>query len=71
MVLVLSVVLMFGLQDVMAAQAPIYLGAAGRFAVLAGSEITSVAPSDIWGEVGLSSAARSKIAGLTAAEVVE
>ncbi len=53
-----------------AAQAPLDLGSARRFAVLAGSEITSVPTSAITGDVGLSPAARSNIAGLTQMEVV-
>ena len=68
--LILAVALMFLHHDAMTAQAPIDLGTAGRFAVLAGSEITSVPPSDIWGDVGLSPAARSKISGLPPAKVV-
>ncbi len=68
--LILAVALMFLHHDAMAAQAPIDLGSASRFAVLAASEITSVPSSDIWGDVGLSPAARSKITGLTPAEVV-
>lgn len=52
-----------------AAQPSINLGAAGRFAVLAASEITSVPTSAIRGDVGLSPAARSNIAGLTPGEV--
>lgn len=69
-VLVLAVALIFQHQDAMSAQAPIDLGAASRFAVLAGSEITSIPTSDIRGGVGLSPAARSKIAGLTPVEVL-
>ena len=68
--LVVAVALMLLHQNAMAAQAPIDLGSASRFAVLAASEITSVPPSDIWGDVGLSPAARSKISGLPPAEVV-
>jgi hypothetical protein len=45
------------------------LRAAGGFAVLAGSEITSIPTSSINGNVGLSPSARSKIAGLTPVEV--
>ena len=68
--LVVAVALMLLHQNAMAAQAPIDLGSASRFAVLAASEITSVPPSDIWGDVGLSPAARSKISGLPPAKVV-
>lgn len=57
-------------QKTTAGQAPLDLGAASRFAVLAGSEITSVPTSAITGDVGLSPAARSDIAGLTLPEVV-
>jgi hypothetical protein len=52
-----------------AGQPAVNLGGAARFAVLAGSEITSVPTSAIKGDVGLSPAARSKIAGLTPVEV--
>ena len=68
--LVVALALMFLHHIAMAAQAPIDLGSAGRFAVLAASEITSVPTSAITGDVGLSPAARSKIAGLTPTEVV-
>jgi hypothetical protein len=57
-------------QEATAGQAPVDLGSAARFAVLAASEITGVPTSDIRGDVGLSPAARSKIVGLTPAEVV-
>ena len=53
-----------------AGQTPVDLGTAGRFAVLAATEITSVPTAAVKGDVGLSPAARSKIAGLTAPEVV-
>src|SRR4030095_17020315 len=66
----LAVAVIFPHQDATAAQAPLNLGSAGRFAVLAASEITSVPTSVINGDVGLSPAARSKIAGLTPVEVV-
>jgi hypothetical protein len=56
-------------QDITAQQAPVSLGAAEGFAVLAGSEITSIPTSSIKGDVGLSPSARSKIAGLTPVEV--
>jgi len=39
-------------------QAPLNLGAASRFAILAGSEISSVPTSAITGDVGLSPAPR-------------
>ena len=45
------------------------LRSAGAFAVLAGSDITSIPTSSINGNVGLSPSARSKIAGLTPVEV--
>ncbi|HUS35057.1 MAG TPA: ice-binding family protein, partial [Verrucomicrobiae bacterium] len=57
------------LREVTAAQAPVNLRGTARFAVLAASEITSVPVAAIKGDVGLSPAARSKIAGLTAPEV--
>ena len=66
----LAVALIFPHPDALAGQAPVNLGSTSRFAVLAASEITSVPPSEIWGDVGLSPAARSKISGLTPAEVV-
>ncbi|MGZ8938957.1 MAG: ice-binding family protein, partial [Limisphaerales bacterium] len=53
-----------------AQQAPVNLGSASGFAVLAGSEITSIPTSSIKGDVGLSPSARSKIAGLTPVEVI-
>src|SRR3954462_10530420 len=53
-----------------AGQPTINLGGTARFAVLAASEITSVPTSAIKGDVGLSPAARSKIAGLTPVEVI-
>lgn len=68
--LFLAVAVIFPHPDAMAGQAPVNLGSTSRFAVLAASEITSVPPSEIWGDVGLSPAARSKITGLTPAEVV-
>jgi len=68
--LVPAIALMILHHGAMAAQAPIDLGSAGRFAVLAASEITGVPTSAITGDVGLSPAARSKIAGLTPAEVL-
>lgn len=45
------------------------LGAAESFSILAGSEITNIPDSSISGDVGLSPAAGSNIAGLTALEV--
>ena len=45
------------------------LGEAASFAILAGTEITNVPTSVITGDVGLSPAAGSNIAGLTSAEV--
>src|SRR5205085_5288894 len=54
---------------VLAAQAPVNLRGTARFAVLAASEITSVPTAAVKGDVGLSPAARSKIAGLTSPEV--
>jgi hypothetical protein len=68
--LVLAVAVMAPHSDATAGQAPVNLGSASRFAVLAASEITSVPTSAIKGDVGLSPAARSKIAGLTPVEVV-
>jgi hypothetical protein len=64
----LTALLLFSPAIGMAAQPSINLGAASRFVVLAGSEITSVPTAQIIGDVGLSPAARSKI-GLTPAEV--
>lgn len=51
------------------AQATVNLRSTSRFAVLAGSGITSVPTSDIRGDVGVSPSARSTIAGLTPVEV--
>lgn len=56
-------------REVTAARAPVNLRGTARFAVLAASEITSVPTAAIKGDVGLSPAARSKIAGLTLPEV--
>jgi hypothetical protein len=53
----------------LAQQATVNLRSAGGFAVLAGSDITSIPTSSINGDVGLSPSARSKIAGLTPVEV--
>lgn len=55
--------------DVEAAQQAVDLRSTSRFAVLAGSGITSVPSSDIRGDVGVSPSARSTIAGLTPVEV--
>ena len=52
-----------------AAQAPVDLRSTSRFAVLAGSGVSSVPFAAIKGDVGLSPAARSKITGLTPGEV--
>ena len=67
--LVLAVAVMAPHPDATAGQPPVNLGSASRFSVLAASEITSVPTSAIKGDVGLSPAARSKIAGLTPVEV--
>ncbi len=56
-------------QNATAAQAAIEMGSAGRFAVLAGSGISSIPTSAIRGDVGVSPSARSKLTGLTAVEV--
>lgn len=50
-------------------QAPVALGAAEDFVVLAASLISSIPTSAITGDVGLSPAAGSEITGLTAVEV--
>ena len=68
--LVLAVAVMAPHPDATAGQPPVNLGSASRFSVLAASEITSVPTSAIKGDVGLSPAARSKIAGLTPVEVI-
>ncbi len=52
-----------------AAQAPVPLGAADSFAVLAGTQITNVPTSAISGDVGLSPATGASIIGLGCAEV--
>jgi hypothetical protein len=67
--LILAAGLMIPNLNATAAQAPVNLGSTSRFAVLAGSAVTSVPTSAIKGDVGLSPAARSKITGLTAVEV--
>ena len=56
--------------SVEAAQTPVDLRTAARFAVLGGSGVSSIPTSAIIGDVGLSPAARSKITGLTGVEVV-
>jgi hypothetical protein len=48
---------------------PVPLGSAGNFSILAGAGITNVPTSVISGDVGLSPAAGSFVAGLTCAEV--
>lgn len=53
----------------LAAQAPVPLGTAGSFSVLAGSGITNVPTSVISGDVGLSPAAGSFITALACSEV--
>ncbi|MDB6037213.1 MAG: hypothetical protein JWM99_1054 [Verrucomicrobiales bacterium] len=67
--LAVSSILLFSQAAVTAGQLPVELGAADQFAILAGSEITSIPTSAIKGDVGLSPAARSKIVGLTPVEV--
>jgi hypothetical protein len=68
--LVLAAAVVLPHPDATAGQAPVNLGSASRFAVLAASEIASVPTDALTGDVGLSPAARSKITGLTAVEVV-
>lgn len=55
--------------ELQASQATVDLRSTSRFAVLAGSGITSVPTSDVRGDVGVSPSARSTIAGLTPVEV--
>jgi hypothetical protein len=55
--------------EVMAGTPTVNLGSLSRFAVLAGSAVTSVPTSAIRGDVGISPAARSNITGLTPVEV--
>jgi hypothetical protein len=57
------------LLDLQAAQPTVDLRSTSRFALLAGSGITSVPTSNIRGDVGISPSARSTIAGLTPVEV--
>lgn len=52
-----------------AAPLTVDLRSAARFAILAGSGVSSIPTTSIQGDVGLSPAARSKITGLTASEV--
>jgi len=68
---ILVVIAMIGVPLVNAQTSPttVNLGTATSFAVLAGTEITNVPTSVITGNVGLSPAAGSNYAGLTAAEV--
>jgi len=72
----LAVAVMFSHSDPAAAQtlgappAAIDLGSTVRFAILAASEVTDIPTSAITGDVGLSPAARSYIAGLMSPEVV-
>ena len=66
--LIVFATFIIAVKDVSAATSP-SLGAAGSFAVLAGTAITNVPTSAITGNVGLSPAAGSNYAGLTAAEV--
>ena len=51
--LVLAVVLWFPHQEAMAGQAPVNLGSAGNFAILAGTTITSTNGGTINGDVGV------------------
>ena len=66
----LAMAMVFPHPDARAAQLPVDLRSDSRFAVLAGSGISSINPSHLTGDVGLSPSARSKITGLTQAEVV-
>ena len=68
--LVLAAAVLCPRADATGGQAPVELGSAARFAVLAASELTSIPTTAIQGDVGLSPAARSKITGLTPVEVV-
>jgi len=69
-IIVMAVAAMFAHPDTTAGQTPVNLLSTSRFAILAESEITDVPTSAITGDVGLSPAARSYIAGLTSPEVV-
>lgn len=65
----LAILASFATANIEAAQQTVDLRSISRFAVLAGSGITSVPTSDIRGDVGVSPSARSTIAGLTPVEV--
>jgi hypothetical protein len=67
--IILSAVAALLTHDLRAAQATVDLRSTSRFAVLAGSGVTSVPTSAIQGDVGVSPSARSTIAGLTPVEV--
>jgi hypothetical protein len=58
-----------GANPIAQAATTVNLGTAGNFGVLAGTAVTDVPTSTIKGDVGLSPAAGSNYAGLTAAEV--
>lgn len=66
---VLAVAITLGLAVQARAATTVNLGTADSFAVLAGTEITNVPTSTITWDVGLSPAAGSNYAGLTAAQV--
>ena len=70
LILCLAGIVIFPRAGAAASPAPVNLLSTFRFAVLAGSEITSVPTSSVKGDVGLSPAARSNISGLTSVEVV-
>jgi hypothetical protein len=65
----LTVALMAPAVAVCQSPAPVSLGSADNYAVLAGSLISNIPTSAITGDVGLSPAAGSSITGLTASEV--